>query len=59
MNRRAIEAEEGGIIRSLLLILIENGLMDALICMVFNITWNGKGFGKIWYDPQTVLYQLG
>ena len=59
MNRRAIEAEEGGIIRSLLLILIENGLMDALICMVYNITWNGKGFGKIWYDPQTVLYQLG
>ena len=59
MNRRAIEAEEGGIIRSLLLILIENGLMDALICMVYNITWNGKGLGKIWYDPQTVLYQLG
>lgn len=58
MNRRAIEAEEGGIIRSLLLILIENGLMDALICMVYNITWNGKGLGKIWYDPQTVLYQL-
>lgn len=59
MNRRAVEAEEGGIIRSLLLILIENGLMDALICMVYNITWNGKGLGKIWYDPQTVLYQLG
>lgn len=59
MNRRVVEAGEGGIIRSLVLILIENGLMDALICMVNNITWNGKGFGKIWYDPQTVLYQLG